>query len=419
MVLAISCAFAAIVIRLAKVPNFGINLHGGAKHGKSTALLVGTSVIGINQEKDLPNWAATIASGFEIARLFNDLMMPINETALIEGAKKDSYTKIKKWIYANNEGREPTKASRSPFASNQSSTDWHGIFFATSEHSFDEFARVAKAMRDNGEYARCTDVPVLSEGYDTIFDRYDIESETKPTAVWARKELSRLRDECEANCGVAAHSFIRKLAPHWSDHPAFIEEKVNEFVAAVGGDRLTNVDHHVARNFGIIYAGACLAIKETILPWSQKVLLECIRSCFFDAMGEITNADDILKEGIAKLRDSLCESSLWPDVLEYHDEAWGFAKSIDGRTQFASYAPDFRKMIDDEIQTRMVLKWLHKQGLLKVSQSEGESLEAAIWKGTTPKWGDGKPYRSYVFFSPFETTPQNNKKQTRKIRKFR
>jgi putative DNA primase/helicase len=234
---------------------------------------------------------------------------PILETALIEGAKKDSYTKISNWIYAYHERREPTKHTGSSFASNQSSTDWHGIFIATSEASFDEFARIAKAKRDNGEYARCTDVPVLREGYKTIFDRSVVESGIEMDDKSARQELSRLRDECEVNCGVAAHDFIRKLPLRWSDHPAFIKTKVNEFVAAVGGDKLTNINNHVTKNFGVIYAGARLAIEEKILPRKQRDLLECIRSCFFDAMGGITNPDGILNAGKAMLREALRDPS--------------------------------------------------------------------------------------------------------------
>ena len=83
MMLAISCAFAAIIMRLSGFPNFGINLYGRSKSGKSTALLVGTSVFGIGREQDLANWSATTAAAFETARAFNDAMMPINETGLI------------------------------------------------------------------------------------------------------------------------------------------------------------------------------------------------------------------------------------------------------------------------------------------------------------------------------------------------
>ena len=37
------------------------------------------------REEDLANWSATTAANFEMARAFNDAMMAINETGLIQG----------------------------------------------------------------------------------------------------------------------------------------------------------------------------------------------------------------------------------------------------------------------------------------------------------------------------------------------
>ena len=314
LMLAISCAFAAIIMRLSGFQNFGINLYGRSKSGKSTALLVGTSVYGIGREEDLANWSATTAADFEIARAFNDAMMPINETGLIQGIRKDAYTAISNWIFSYSEGRDRSKHSGSQYASKQSSARWHGIFLATSERSMDDFARIAKAERVDGEYARCIDVPVLPEGHETIFDRFDSGSKRKATVAWARGELKRLRKACENNRGAAAHAFIRSLPGSWDKHRSFIEGKVNEFVGAVNGNQLSDVKHHAAQNFGIIYAGACMAINKNILPWDPKYLLESLQTCFLDAMGCVTIPDDPilaaeakLVAGQARLREALQE----------------------------------------------------------------------------------------------------------------
>lgn len=55
----------------------------------------------------------------------------------------------------------------------------------------------------------------------------------------------------------------------------------------------------------------------------------------------------------------------------------------------------------DGSEARMVLRWLHDKGLMKVSPGKNESLEAAIWRGKTIKWPVGEPRRGYVFFHPF------------------
>ena len=401
LVLAISCSFAAMVMRLSDVSNFGINLYGPSKCGKSTALLAGTSVYGIGREEDLANWSATTAANYEIARAFTDLMMPINETSLIQGARKDAYTGLSNWIFSYSEGRDRSKHSASQYASKQSAARFHGIFFATSERSLDDFARIANAERVDGEFARCTDVPALPDGDETIFDRFETTSKRKATVAWARTELERFRRECRKNCGVAAHAFINRLPVGWAEHPAFIEAKVKEFVGEVNGGQLAYVKHHVAKNFGIIYAGGCLGIEQGILPWDPEDLLECIRTCFTDAMQCLATPDDVLLAGQAKLSEALQQSERWPSISKWPQGGKGFVKPEGGRIRHVAETHAFRALFDDDNQARIILNWLHTDSLLKVSQGAKVSLEAAIWHGTTPKWPDGEIRRSYEFLSPF------------------
>jgi len=370
---------------------------------------VGTSVFGIGREQDLANWSATTAAAFETARAFNDAMMPINETGLIQRTRKDAaYTEISNWIFSYSEGRDRSKHSGSQYASKQSSARWHGIFFATSERSMDEFADIAQITRVDGEYARCIDVPVMPKDCETIFDRFDTVSKRKATVAWARGELKRLRKACENNRGAAAHAFIRSLPGSWDKHRSFIEGKVNEFVGAVNGNQLSDVKHHAAQNFGIIYAGACMAINKNILPWDPKYLLESLQTCFLDAMGCVTIPDDPilaaeakLVAGQARLREALQDSGKWPTDSKCTDNDIGFVKREGDRKRYVADTHSFRKLFDDEKQARIVVKWLHGKGLLKVSHGAKESLDAAIWHGTSPKWPNGEPYRSYEFYSPF------------------
>ncbi len=76
------------------------------KIGKTTALLVGASAIGIGTERDLPNWNATSNAFLETARGFNDLVLPANEVGLLAGKRRDAYAPIRERIYAFSEGRD-------------------------------------------------------------------------------------------------------------------------------------------------------------------------------------------------------------------------------------------------------------------------------------------------------------------------
>jgi hypothetical protein len=102
--LVLAAAFAAPLVRVSGLQNFGINLFGRSKVGKTTALLAGASVIGIGTERDLPNWNSTSNAFLETARGFNDLMLPAYEVGLLAGNRRDAYAPIRERIYAFQRG---------------------------------------------------------------------------------------------------------------------------------------------------------------------------------------------------------------------------------------------------------------------------------------------------------------------------
>jgi hypothetical protein len=87
LVLVLAVAFAAPLVKISGLQNFGINIFGRSKVGKTTALLVGASAIGIGTERDLPNWNSTSNAFLETARGFSDLMVPANEVGLLAACR--------------------------------------------------------------------------------------------------------------------------------------------------------------------------------------------------------------------------------------------------------------------------------------------------------------------------------------------
>jgi hypothetical protein len=83
----LAAAFAAPLVMVSGLQNFGINIFGRSKAGKTTALMVGGSAIGVGTERDLPNWNCTGNAFLETARGFNDLMLPVNEVGLLAGKR--------------------------------------------------------------------------------------------------------------------------------------------------------------------------------------------------------------------------------------------------------------------------------------------------------------------------------------------
>ena len=96
--------------------------------------------------------------------------MPINEVGLLK--KKDAYRKIQPTIYQIAEGRERDRHSKSGFATTDKSAYHRTIFGSAAEHSFDYYAKLAGEARDEGELARCIEIPAVRNGRATVIDRF-------------------------------------------------------------------------------------------------------------------------------------------------------------------------------------------------------------------------------------------------------
>ena len=197
----LSAAFAAPLLKMANRNSFGLNIYGASRTGKSTILLAASSVGGAGSEGELPNWAATSAAVGELCRLYCDTFMPINEVGLIK--KKDAYGKIQPTIYQIAEGRERDRHSKSGFATTDDSAYHRTIFGSTAEHSFDDYAELAGEARDEGELARCIEIPAVRNARATVIDRFLASVPPEGRKNWARAILKRLRNACKRHHGVA------------------------------------------------------------------------------------------------------------------------------------------------------------------------------------------------------------------------
>ena len=226
LMLIMSAAFAAPLLGQLSLQPFGINLFGPSKVGKTAALLAATSVIGIGREFDLPNWNRTNAAALEQARLFNDQFLGINEVGLLGGKRSDAYSTLRALIYRFSEGRDKSRHSSAELGPTTASASWRGIFVSTAEHSFSDYATFSGEVRDEGEFARCLDLPATTAGSPTIFDRRPKNMAVGEFSDWARTQLIALSHACEKNCGVAIGPYIE----HLIDSRATLTENVNEWV---------------------------------------------------------------------------------------------------------------------------------------------------------------------------------------------
>jgi len=389
MVLAISAALAAPLLKMAKLPSFGILVHGPGKAGKSTMLLGAASVSCYGREQDLPNFRATDTAFGEIPAAFNDSLLPLNELGLLKGSATERRQRLRDLTYGFAEGRGTTYSKLTGI---REALEWASIFLATGEVTSNEIARDAREIRMAGESVRWIDLAGARNGTADIFDRIPKSVSDADRAQWVEKQCAMIRAGCERNHGVAIQQFIE----HVIRDRKLVQKKVKslrkKFVARVTESSDDPVVRHLAKCFGHIYAAALIGVRFGTLPWSKKTVRLCIERCYRDARRELNTEAELLRDGV--------------DILHAKIRALPKAnganlKSVDGflkgtkPNQATIRAEAFKDWFPDIRQPNIVLKFLRKKNALP-SRPTPKPGVAIVWAESQPKWPDGTRRRSIV-----------------------
>jgi hypothetical protein len=403
--LAICAAFAAPLLSFTRRQSFGLHLFGRAKAGKTTALLAGASVIGLGREADLPNWGATAAAKGETARMFNDMVFPLNEVGLLGGSKKKAYPEIRETIYRLGEGRERLRHTQSVYSAPAASCEVRTIFFSTGEHSFDDYATFAGETRDEGEYARCIDVPVNRPDRHSIIDRFPASLPKTKRRRWAEDRVIELRKACGANHGTAFRRHIDYLIASRDRLEAKIEEYIREMDRLEQYSEVKGALEHARQNIGLLYAGGRLAIDAGVVPWKPEQLLRAVATCWQRALDVHGQKKDALTQAKRALRANLKPEKVKkrePSASFSPEEADGYYVMKDGVRIYTVHAAAMRKWLGtDPKQFDRLLDWLDAKRFLIPRQSKTGEV-GSDWAIQTPKWPNGKSVRSIVFRDPFQ-----------------
>ncbi len=408
LMLILAAAFAAPLVRISGLQNFGINLFGESKVGKTTALLLGASVIGIGTERALPNWNSTRNAFLETAQGFKDLIMPANEVGLLAGKRRDAYPSIREWIYAFSEGHDRVRHSSSTIATNWASSSWQGIFVSTSEYSFNDYAAFSGETRGSGEFARCLDVAAVAKGHATVFDSYPTNVERERRKRWARTQLTELRRNCARFHGTALEPYISHLITISRQLPRKVEAHCAKFMKAVRAMHLDGALEHAGRNFALIYAGGCMAIEAEVLPWTKARLFHAVEVCFRAAVDDIRGHTNALGRGRALLKKMLQSN----DIVQARSgktvtpgQCAGYWHEEHGIRSYTIHAKELYRRFASRAQAVAVLRWLYDSGNLIAERGKlTPSPKTAQWAERACRWPGGKIAKSIRFRDPFVPT---------------
>ncbi len=401
---------AAPLVSVSGLQNFALNFFGRSKVGKTTLLLATTSLYGIGLERDLPNWNTTAGAFMEIARGYNDALLPGNEVSLIDGKRRDAYAVIRSRIYTFSEGRDRSRMTKASITTPRGSDTYRGIAVYTAECSFEDYAAQSAEKRSPGEYARAFDIPAVRPGHSTIFDRYPRSVPRDKRQEWAHAQVVKLRRACEQQHGTAIEPYIRYLIALGDKLPGRVLAPSNQFMAHVRPLKLDPALEHAAKNFALVYAGGCLGIEAGVLPQSRKRTLADVLMCFKAGLAVIRGHENALEIAKDRLSQHLASS----DIVRARraakfgpDDHPGYYDVSGGKRSYTIHAAKFRTWFDSPVQCAAIVSWLSEEGYLIIGgKAARPSPKTTEWAERMPRWPNGTAQRSFTFRDPFKTDRQ-------------
>ena len=221
----------------------------------------------------------------------------------------------------------------------------------------------------------------------------------KEFRIWANKQLRELREACSRNYGYALDPVIDRIMELDDTATSYVKELVKDFQKSVKPLPRDGALRHAVENFGVVYAGGCLAIETEVVPWAREALRKAVASCLESFLAEAEHqqgvprrARSLLKEEASKLpsKDHVKEVSM-ADLIGYRTQRKNRVLHVIPSRRFTQIFPD-------EGHAFAALKWLHEAGALKQRRGAGSpDPKNKEWAVTYPTH-EGKNFRAIQFY---------------------
>jgi hypothetical protein len=271
----------------------------------------------------------------------------------------------------------------------------HSIIIANGEETSDQVAMQAGELRLAGENSRWIDLPTTKKGCPDVLDLAPpFDSPTK-RAKWFDGQCAAIRRGCKDHHGYAQRHFLKHVINHCKTIKCELIELRDKFADLVTKDESDRVVQHLAKNFGHIYAAGIQAVRFGTVPWSEELVLKCVRRCFLAARREMKTEADLLRRGLRRLRARIDDRTVnLAGGRSLPREAESYRRTAGGRVTIRAEA--FKLWFDDSRQPKLVLEWLQSQKCLPNRATPMNGGTGIVWAESQPQWPDGVRRRSIV-----------------------
>ena len=365
LVLAVSCAFAALLLHPAGAESGGLHFVGESSTGKTTALRVAASVYGAPDY--LQRWRATTNGLEALAALRSDTLLVLDELSQVDPREAGEAA----YLLANGSG----KARASKNGGVRHRYEWRLLFLSAGEIGLAQHIHDAGKKSKAGQTVRLVDIPAdAGQGYG-IFESLQ--------GFSSSAELSKaLVDATSQFYGTAAHTFLEKITQSnlyaglndaiQSHRRAFIEQCLPR---ASGGQVI-----RVCERFALIAAAGELATEYGITAWPLGEARRAAMRCFQDWLEQRGGIDNQERTAFLAQVQAFFEAhgaSRFEEMGAANEQhivnRVGFRQNtVIGQYEYFVLPEMFRREICQGYDPRWAAKLLVSVGMLQPS-SEGKS----------------------------------------------
>ena len=388
MMSAVCAAFGAPLLKLLGMPPFTIALTGETTSGKTTATVVGGSVIGFGADQ-LPTWNITAAGLEQRAEIHFDVLLPIDDLNSAPGSEKEKFQLINGVAYRITGGavrHTLTTAKSSITGRPPIKGPIRTIIFTSAEDSMADIAATAKMNLPGGFYSRLIEIPVPKPKNGGVFDLANFEGSRSKRVKAARKLSKKIASACGKNHGFVFRKYVEAIIKDPAMAVQTVSAAREKFLKVVDIDRSEAMQWRRAEVFAFLYGAGVYAIKLKLLPWTVAQLSEALQKCLAASWTALPKSTNMLEAGLERLRGHLRRRDriVAASAVKNLKAIDGWWETAGGNKTYMVLGKRFRGLFASSAQRLRVEKYLKKKGVL-IPGAKGKPTKQPLLPGTSKK----------------------------------
>ncbi|MDR5756348.1 DUF927 domain-containing protein [Caballeronia sp. LZ035] len=379
MLVAVSTAFAGMMLAYSGQESGGLNLVGDSSTGKTTALRASCSVYG--GPDYMQRWRAT-SNGLEgLAALHNDTLLVLDELAQVDPREAGEIA----YMLANGTGK--ARAGRTGSARARQS--WRLLFLSAGEIGLAQHMQTGGKKAKAGQEVRLVEIPAdAGKGFGLF--------ETLHGQAGGAQLSALINEGCTRSYGVAAIEMLNAIAKEPDVIEQYLRQETAEFIAEHLPADANGQAHRVCQRLALIGLSGEYATDRGITGWQPGETLAAAATClraWLENRGGAGNHEHATILSHVKAFFEAHEESRFTDLNDASERPTinraGYRRKSEGCVEYLVFPEIFKREICSGYDARSVAKALAVEGWIRPS-ADGRSVRAE----RIPEKG---PTKVYVF----------------------